>query len=438
VLKQLVSALGDTVFLGGLRDYFERHAFGNAEFADLLAAWTRAGAVGLDHWAQQWLRTSGMDRIEVDRSGGSARVTRTPPMEVPADRTHAVTVASYNASGELLSSSGAAVGRQPVQVDLPSGTALVVPDAADSSWARIRFGDWSSALATLPLLSDSASRVVVLNAVRDAVRSAELNPAVALDALCTAARSEDSDVVLRSVLQFAQDQLAGPYAPPAERVRRTQLVNAAADDIVAASESGSDRQLAAFRIAIRSSDDADELHRWLRSELPTGVSLDPELSWAMVERLAILTADAELIEKALRDDPSASAEAHAARARAGLPTAAAKDAAWELLMRPSTTGAYELYATAEGFFVPTQVELTRPFVSAYFAEIADTARFRTGWALGQVALLSYPSSASTRSALELADRTLAETDLAPAVRRSLVDGTDRLRRAVSSLESFGG
>jgi aminopeptidase N len=359
-------------------------------------------------------------------------------MEVPADRTHAVTVASYNASGELLSSSGAAVGREPVQVDLPSGTALVVPDAADSSWAKIRFGDWSSALATLPLLSDSASRVVVLNAVRDAVRSAELDPAVALDALCAAARSEDSDVVLRSVLQFAQDQLAGPFAPPRERVRRTQLVNAAADDIVAAAVSGSDRQLAAFRIAIRSSDDADELHRWLRSELPKGVALDPELSWAMVERLAILTADAELIEKALHDDPSASAEAHAARARAGLPTAAAKDAAWELLMRPSTTGAYELYATAEGFFVPTQVELTRPFVSAYFAEIADTARFRTGWALGQVALLSYPSSAPTRSALELANRTLAETDLAPAVRRSLVDGTDRLRRALSSLESFGG
>ena len=40
-----------------------RYAFGNAELADLLAAWTAAGARDIADWADQWLRTSGLDTL---------------------------------------------------------------------------------------------------------------------------------------------------------------------------------------------------------------------------------------------------------------------------------------------------------------------------------------------------------------------------------------
>jgi aminopeptidase N len=156
-----------------------------------------------------------------------------------------------------------------------------------------------------------------------------------------------------------------------------------------------------------------------------------------VERLCLLTGDEQLIEQALHTDPSASARVHAARARSKLPSATAKSAAWELLMRPSSTSAYEVYATAEGFFTPSQDELTAPFVPAYFAEIAETGRFRTGWALGEVAKRAYPTAASTPATLAEAKRALARTDLPAPVRRSLTDGTDRLARAVASRERFG-
>ncbi|CAA9412724.1 MAG: Membrane alanine aminopeptidase N [uncultured Propionibacteriaceae bacterium] len=438
VLRQLVSALGDDVFFDGLRDYFDRHAFGNAQFADLITAWTRAGAAGLDAWAQHWLRTSGMDRVDVERFGSIARISRTVPAAAPADRSHAMTAAAYDASGALLSATPLTLGAEPVEIELAASTALLVPDAADETWAKIRFGDWPSALTTLPRLTDSPARVVIFNAIRYAVRDAELDPGSALEAICAAVESETSDAVLGSVLQFAVDDLAGRFTAAEHRMRRTSAVNAVADAVMAAAEAGSDRQLAALRIAIRSNDDPDELYGWLRFGTPEGVTLDSEITWAIIDRLCTLTPDSDLIEEALRDDPSASAHVHAAQARARLPTTAAKEAAWELLMKPSAASAYEVYATAQGFFVPTQVELTAPFVPAYFAEIPSTATFRTGWALGRVASLAYPSSATSRSTLQLAEQTLARGDVATPIRRSLIDGTDRLRRCVQSLERFGG
>ena len=72
----------------------------------------------------------------------------------------------------------------------------------------------------------------------------------------------------------------------------------------------------------------------------------------------------------------------------------------------------------------------------YFAEIGATAAFRQGWALGQVATQAFPRTATNRAALAAADATLG-TDLAAQVHRAVTDGTDRLRRAVVSLERWG-
>jgi aminopeptidase N len=169
--------------------------------------------------------------------------------------------------------------------------------------------------------------------------------------------------------------------------------------------------------------------------LPAGVELDPEIRWEIVERAATLTEDDGLISDALDRDSSAAAHIHAARARAALGSSEAKERAWGLLMRPSATSAYEVYATAEGFFQTNQPTVTAPFVPRYFADIGETARFRTGWALSEVANRAFPWTFPTAATLALAEQALAG-DLAPPLRRSLVDGTDRLRRAVRSLGVF--
>lgn len=96
VLTQLANQVGDDVFFGGVRDHFERHRFGNATMRDLFDSWERAGAGDLTAWTGAWLRTAGLDRIELDRATGSLR--RTPPGGQPVDRTHVLGVATWTGS----------------------------------------------------------------------------------------------------------------------------------------------------------------------------------------------------------------------------------------------------------------------------------------------------------------------------------------------------
>ncbi len=439
VLRQLAAHVGDEVFLAGLRDYIGRHAYGNATFDDLLDAWTRAGAQDLPAWAGAWLRTTGMDTLDVEHADAGVRVVASAPTGERV-RPHTVQVGVVDETGALTVLDPVPVGPEPsVVVPLATPAVLVTPDATDLAWARLRFGPdgWERVLAALPGLRDDTASVPVWNALRDAVRDATLDPAYALQVVEAALPTTTADIVLASVLDFALDQLAGAYAPVAGRAARVDRVRRVAWTLVDAADPGSDRQLTGFRQAVHAEGDPDRLRAWYDGrDLPAGVELDPELVWSVVERWCALQTGTDLLDDALARDPSASGHVHAARARARRPDPAAKEAAWRLLVEPSATGAYELYATGQGFWEAGQTELTAPYVARYFTEIGATAVFREGWALGQVATRAFPRTAADEEALSLAEAALG-TDLAAQVHRAVTDGTDRLRRAVDSLRRWG-
>ncbi len=435
VLKQLAAHVGDATFFAGLRDYFKVHSYGNASFADLIAAWTRAGAVDLDAWADAWLRTSGMDTLTV---AGSE--LRRAPHSGPL-RPHTVQVGSFDATGQGLGLSTVTITEPVAAVDVHPEAALAVPDAEDETWAKIRFADrtWPQIFAVARRINSSATRVVIANATRDAVRDGDLDPRLALTGLLDLVQSETAEVVVRSLLRFAVEELCGPFTAPDERAPTLARVRLAADRLLDDAEAGSDRQLAVFRFAIAAGVDVGELSAWLdRRGLPSGLVLDTELAWAIVHRLAVLGGDPGVVEEQLRRDPSAAGRTHAAEARAARPEPQAKEAAWRSLMKPSELSAYELYASARGFFQPSQPDLCATYAERYFDEIPATEAFRSGWALGQVALFAYPLPHSEPEILARAEECLAATDLAAPVRRSIVDGTDKLRRAVHSRARFAG
>ena len=440
VLRQLVAYLGDDVFLAGLRDYFDRYAYRNAEFSELLACWTAAGAADLDRWAAAWLRTAGMDTLDLHGTRPRLAVAATGPDGRPSPRIHALTVAGVAESGTVTPLADLTLQGEPLPVAVPAASVLVLPDGTDATWAKVRFGPggWAALAVVLPAVEDEAVLVVAHNAIRDAVRDATLDPTLALDLICGSLERQRSEVLLTVVLGFAADALAGAFSPVGERKPRLGRVHALAQAVVAVSEPGSDRQLTGFRRVVASASDVASLRAWSQGRhLPPGLELDAELTWVVVERLVELTADEQALERTLARDASSSAAVHAARARSSRPTPEAKEAAWRLLMQPSALSAYEVYATAEGFFRPGQEELTEPYVERYFAEIGATAQFRHGWALGQVAKLAFPYLAVSAGTVQRAEAALA-TDLADPVRRELVDGLDQLRRALTSLERFAG
>ena len=440
VLKQLASYLGDDVFFGGLRAHFAAHAFGNADFRDLIGAWAAAGASELDEWAAQWLRTAGLDTLSSVTTDEGVTVSRLAPDD--SNRLHTVRVSGFDGRGARLFDESITLGQQPVGLFEHPAADLVVVDSADDTWAKVRFGSttWEAVGQHLSTIETAATRVVICNAIRDAARDAEVDPAVALRLLLDSVRTEPEDLIVAEVLRFATELLAGPYAPLDRRAERRWQIYEASRALLASAAPGSDAQLEATRALIRSADDVGLLRDWLAGgHLPLGLTLDAELRWAAVTRLAALGGlDEAGIAAELQRDSSTSGVVHAARSRAVRPDSDSKAAAWHLLTEPSSVPAYELYATADGFFEPSQTDLTEPFVERFFTEMPATAVHRSGWALAKIVLLGFPTTVTTPGTLRMAERCLQRRDLDSGVRRSLIDGTDVLRRALASLGRYNG
>jgi aminopeptidase N len=438
-LRQLAAHLGDDVFLAGLRRYMTTHGNDNAEFADLVAAWTEAGAVDLDAWAQAWLRTSGLDTLAID----AGEVVRQSPTGTP--RPHAIAVAGFGSDGSELWRERVSVAADRMSVAHTAAdqaaSELVLPDAADETWAKVVLSDdaWGAMSTALAGFPDPRTRVMVWNALQLTVADAELDPVRAVDIVIGALPAETDDAILATVGRWVQHTVAGSYLSETARADALARISAVMLTVASAGEPGSGRQLAAARLAIAATPDTVLLRRWLANDhLPAGLVIDTELRWAVLARLAQLGAVSEdEIDAEAAADHSSQGGVHAARCRAARPNASAKRAAWQTLMTDAERPNYELYAIAEGFWPPEQAALTAPYVARYFDEIASTAKLRSGWVVDRLALVAYPWTAVEPATLERTQRLLASDTLPPGLRRSIVDAGDDLRRALAVRQRFG-
>ena len=431
-LRQLVTLMGDEVFFAGLKLYFERFAYANASADELLACWTEAGADGLDAWAQQWLLTQDMDLLVVE-TGPLPTLTRRAPEQHPANRTHAIEVAGLNDTGEELFRVPVVLGQDRQPIEVPTIATVLVPDAGDQSWARVRPSVRFTRLPVISSVSSAATRVVLYNGLRDAVRHAEVDSSSALDLLLSSLANEREPGIVAAMLDWALD-LSGDWLAAGDRGRARGRVAEVCRVLLEAAQPGSDQQLAAVRGLLRTSVDADLLADWLAGRrIPEGLGLDQDLRWLAVHRLVMLGADPVVIGDEFGRDHTSTGRVAARRARTALPDATAKREALSLLVAGEDLGNYELYAIAENLFLPEQYEFTADIIGEWSRGVRAMADTRQGWVLPRLVKSSAPTShasAETRQVLVDLGR---DRGLSPVLVRPVAEALARTDQILAAL-----
>ncbi|MFE4305776.1 aminopeptidase N [Streptomyces sp. NPDC056891] len=441
-LRQLVTWLGEKDFLAGINIHFKRHKFGNATLADFIDNLAAATDRDVHAWAEQWLRTTGVDTLTPALTGEGLRWKLTIDRE--GSRPHRVAVGLYDRdpSGEL-------VLRERRELDVPQAEpaeltgprpALVVLNDQDLTYTKLRFDEASeeSALRGISRIPDALTRAVIWNAMRDMVRDGDLLPADYLDVALAHLTEETELALVQGVLGFARTQIADRYLAEEERPAALSTIRQIARALLRRTEDGEapGLRLTAVRALIDSATTPDQITSWLdEGTVHGGPELDPELRWRILARLAVLGAtDEPTIAAELERDPSATGQEGAARCRAALPTAEAKAAAWSALFDTDDLSNYLFTATAQGFWQPEQAELVREYVPRFYpAAIALAAR--RGAAMAEAAgRYAFPSYAIDRESLALGERHLTD-EMIPALHRKLVDQLDDLDRALKTRES---
>jgi aminopeptidase N len=461
ILKQLVAYVGLEPFVAGLRTYFEKYAWGNTRFADLLTELEAASGRDLGRWSELWLKTAGVNTLKLDVATNgegiiiSAAVQQTAADAYPTLRPHRIAIGRY----DLVDGSLIRVGRHELDVDgartevpelvgLPQPD-LLLPNDDDLSYAKLRFDDRSYAtlLAHTADFAESLPRSLVIGAFWEMVREGEMPARDLIDLLLATLAVETHPTVIRTILQTTKQipsQLltsATLFCSPEHREETQAKVADALRRMAEDAEPGSDRQLqlvGAFGRAARSADHIARLRGAFDGTHPyPGLELDQELRWALLSSLAALgdASDEEIAAELARDDTNAGRE-KAFYARAARPTPEAKAEAWRLAVEEDGQPNAVIEALSSGWNRALDQSLLASYVPRFFDALLPvwngrSAAIRERIIGKEYPLAFYPLGLASPELVEATESWLASNKDAPqALRRLILEKLDAARTAV--------
>ncbi|UBQ03489.1 aminopeptidase N [Curtobacterium sp. TXMA1] len=463
VLKQLVAWVGIDAFFAGVSQYFKKHHHGNTELRDLLVELEATSGRDLSEWSGLWLETAGVNtlrpEIEVDESGviTSFAVLQEAPADHPTLRPHRLAIGVYGFTtdesapfGADTASAGGKLERtHRVEIDV-DGARTEVPELVgvhrgdlvllnddDLAYAKIRLDEQSrrTAIEHLAAIANPLARSIVWGAMWDATRDAE-SPAsdyvrLVLGNIATETESTTIRTTLSQLLLTARS-----YVAPAKVDATVRTVGDTLWQLASSAEAGSDAQFqfVKFFAQIASTPEHVATLHGLRDGSVTlqGLEIDTDLRWELLEGLVLAGAagDAE-VDAELAADKTASGEQAAARARATIPTAEGKLAAFSSLVDSSEAPNAIVRQTTVGFQHTNSPVVLEGLVSKYFDVLTRIWAERSYHIADTIVSGLYPAPLASVALRDAANAWLEAHPETPALRRIVTEnlaGTERALR----------
>ncbi|KMS91403.1 aminopeptidase N [Prauserella rugosa] len=451
VLKQLVAYVGQDNFLSGLKVYFDRHAWGNATLADLLAALEEASGRDLSWWSAQWLETTGLNSLrpsfETAADGTFTSFAILQGGAKPGDgelRTHRTAVGIYDdVDGKLVRTTRVELDVDGERTEVPELVGahrgkLVLVNDDDLTYCTMRLDPDSlvTLIDRIGDITDPLPRTLCWSAAWEMTREAELKARDFVTLVLRGIGAETEVGVVQRLLMQAQTALNSYAEPTWAREQGWPAFTERVLQLAREAEAGSDHQLA-FANALTGAmlDDAtlDVLAGWFDGSAPLeGLVVDTDLRWRLLHALVAhgRAGEPEIAAEQERDD-TATGRRHAERARALRPTTEAKAEAWQRAVYDDELPNAVNEAIITGFAHPAQKHLLGGYIDTYFAMLDEVWSRRSSERAQPTVVGLFPSWSVTDECVAAADAWL-EGEHSPALHRLVSEGRAGVVRALAA------
>ena len=449
VLKALVAYVGREEFFAGVRAYFTEYALANASLGDLLAKLEQASGRDLSDWSKAWLETPGPNTLsaefELDAEGRytSFAVLQTAPAEHPHLRPHHIAIGLYDrVDGALVRTRRVELDVNGARTEVPELVGAGRPDLVllnddDLTFALIEFDERSLRTLTESVgeFADSLPRAVSWSAATNMAFQARLSVPALVRMISRGMATEGSISVLQGLLNNAARAMRSLAEPTWIPTGKAELAEAGLE-LLRTAEPGGDLQLTWAQLVgglATTPEQTAFAAGLLNGEIElTGLTVDTDLRWILVERLAAvgLLGDGE-IEAELARDATDQGRNHALSARAGIPDAEHKAEAWRLLTE-TELGPEAVMGLADGFGIGEHAELTKGYADAYFAVLPKLWAERPEQMRTLLAARLFPQAAASAELIAQVDAFLEAEPRDNALRRVLIEARDGVERALKS------
>lgn len=433
-LRQLVSWLGEEDFFKGLNLYLNRFAFKNAELNDLIDALAESTTADVRSWTKSWLETTGYDTLTSDGPTNAPTITRR------GTRPHRVTVEGYKLEDETLKLKATEVvtldSDEPVLLENLANL-VVLPNADDQTFASLVLtnADRETFSAYISTVDCENARSVFWWSMLDGARAGSIPVKDVVKAAASQLATEESptifDAVLNQLISLMTTRLPlEAYVDSADALAEMCLARIP--------RAATDSQLVSARGYLQLTSNATHLQRAVQlGELVDGYELSQDLRWLAIIRLAILGGiTPEAIEAEYETDKGARGLRASVQAKAALPSAEAKQAAFDsIFCATQPPNNRVVVSTLLGLWQPEHADVLSGLVERYFAESRRVAGSSLG--LGNVVgrlAPTYAASVTLISQLQEALSAPSEGDdaLPAPLRRMWSDTLDDVKSAVAT------
>jgi len=442
LLRQAEFYLGPSAFKRAVRDFLRRHAYGAADWTDLVHAFERAAGRDLGRWAEAWVNRRGLPTIGVREADGGVVLEQRDTLGEGGAWPQRLVVAAALADGSIATS----------ETPLEGAVARVAGPAArrPARWRFANAGDFGygrflldaasrdALLAEPRALPDGLMRAQLVDALWESVRDAEIAPADFIGFALALAPDESDDVILAGLLarvqtafrRYLSDAQRDRLAPGLERV----LLGTA---IAEGPESRRLLMLRAFAQVAWSESAIADLRRLLEgSPAAPGLALGVRDRFRVIARL-LVRADPDaprLLAEAAAEERGDDARRYAFAASAALPDARAKRAMLRRFLREADLPESWIEEALAPFNAPEQAAYTAPLLGQALAALPALKRRRKIFFV-QDWLAAFLDGQDDAAAMAAVQHALAGP-LDPDLRLKLLEAADGLARTVRIRERY--
>ena len=449
VLRQAEFLLGDEVMTRAVRAFVHAHAYGAAQWGDLVRAFEDAAGYRLEAWADAWVETAGVPTITTEVQVRDDRIERLVVRQVdpsPAGRVwpQRLRVLLWMPDGSHRAVD--VLSDQPV-VEIESLRGAPVPwfvfaNAGDFGYGRFLLdaGARDALARVLAATDDILLRSQLWQAAWETVRDAQWAPEAFIDlALTTLPRERDARV-LQAQLGRIQTALRW-YVPSARRASVAPPIEAAVlAAIDAAPDAGTRILLQRSFLSLATTPSAFEvIEAWLDgTHVVAGVTFTSRDRFRMIQSLIVAARPGA---KARQDAQAAADSGDDGRRLAYVTAAAGIDAKDRLFTTwlPAAPDAPPEAWVEEAlgpFNTVEQQAATAPHLRAALDAVPALRRthrifFVDRW------LEAFVGGQDSAASLAVVEAFAADPSLAPDLRRKVLEAVDALQRTVAIRARFG-
>ena len=447
LLRVLAFNIGEEHFRDGIRAFLRDHAYANAEWNDLIGAFSKASGKNLTPWARAWIEQRGMPRVEVDWACDAGRISSfvIRQTDVLAE-THLWPIATEI----LLAHSAGPAERVAASFDTASATvdaavgkscpAYVFANDRDEAYGEFLLDPKSQEflMSDLARVTDPFLRALIWGAVWDGVRELRIAPVKYAELALNQLPGEKDAELAVSILGRLRASYTDYMSPVQQAAIQPRFENFLIREITQAPTP--DLRITYFRglIAIASSPRGrDALHDLLagRMTIP-GVPLKQRDRWNIIGALAASKDPSahELLDAEAKRDPSDDGRKYAYVAGAAFATSENKKRYFAQYLSNEVKEDW-VTASLPLFNYWSQTALTAPFLQPALAALPQLKRerkifFVVNW------LSAFIGGQDSPVALKLVDDFLAASHADPDLRLKILEVRDELARTVRIREKW--